>query len=226
MTDVLADMIFRMHLDHNQEQPTKANETLMLLSWRDHMDKNGVPWHAVPALGPGQSPLPGGINTDKAPAFVQAFASLAKRGAAVTCHCPGDKWCDDGHWSARLAEESWGSYWVCATGKCDFRIKAADAGSLSPIPMPEDASKAEAAEPEAAEPEKAEPEKREYSDEDLLAALQERCEFQVEKIKCESALAFARHLQKLAAVELWTHALARAQWAKWQEQKTSQAVAA
>ncbi len=82
----------------------------------------------LPALPPGQAPLPGGINTDKAPAFVRAFAQLSARGQPVTCECPGDAWCADGRWAAVLLDEPWGRVWVCAKGVCGFRVRADSVG--------------------------------------------------------------------------------------------------
>jgi hypothetical protein len=250
MTEVLSDVIFRMHLDHNQEQPTKANEMLMLISWRDHMAQNGIPWNAVPllyneavkskaqttsrgfmptigeiihewqnalesgywekqnapevinapALPPGNAPLAGGINTDKAPQFVKAFAQLAAVGGAVTCHCDGDKWCHKGKQAARLVESNHGMVWVCAQNKCAFQHdaeKVMELASAAPSPIESEPLQA-----------------REYSDDELVTALRENCNIDDSLIERGEAIRFAQWMLGVIAPDFWTPAMAESEWSK------------
>jgi hypothetical protein len=170
-----------------------------------------APEQYVPALEPGADPLPGGINTSRAPAFVKTFQQfIARHGGPVTCQCPGDRW---GRPPAKLVEETWGSFWKCADGRCDFCIKADDLLSLVPIAIPlgADSPAAEAPMPEPP---------REYSDAELLDALREHCNLDSSKTDDETALSFARYLLAIAAPDLWTLGLAKSQWKKWKASAT------
>lgn len=264
LSAVVEETIFRMHLDHNQPQPGETHLMLMAVSWREHLAKNGIPWHAVPmlydsavstksrgsgrgfmpaigdllfewdkaleagywekqnvpepdlslpALGPGENPLAGGINTDNAPEFVKEFSKLAQRGIAVTCHCDGDKWCQNGKQAATLVKQSWGSVWICAQNKCDFNMNAEDLSSLVPRVAPKPQPKPEPPPP------------RKYSADQLLASLEERCKFSVANAGEEVALLFAKHLETVTSPDLWTNALARGQWQQWNRKQKQEAAA-
>lgn len=166
----------------------------------------------------------GGADTRSAPDFVRQHAAFLKRsGGAVVCDCEGDRF---GKPAARLEETSWGRVWVCARNQCGFSVKA---DALLETLSASDAEAALRADStrfdsplHAAPPREASP--LAYSDDELVAELEARCGFDAASVG-ERALRFARHLQKTSSVDLWTNAIARNEWNKWQERHAAREAA-
>lgn len=149
------------------------------------------PQEHTPALPAGKNPLPGGINTDNAPEFVKIFADYLRRGGPqIQCACKVP---------ATLQQMNWGSFWTCGEGVCDFSVKANEIESLIP----------NRSAPEVKEPESAPAEPRpEYSDDEILKQLSERCGYEVQPEKRERWIEFARHFESKIPVAVWSRPIA------------------
>jgi len=117
--------------------------------------------------------------------------------------------------------------WVCATNVCSFAWPVADTlnaphsnaagplafglggvGAMTPDNARNDADGAATAIKSGSDA------RIEMTDAELLRELSNRCGFGVGKVQAQTALSFARRLEKVAPVSLWTAQVARQEWTR------------
>lgn len=146
----------------------------------------------LPALMPGANPILGGIPTEAAPSWVQSFAKAGH----IVCDCEGDR---HGRPSAHL--QLWGTQgaWLCAEGRCDFRV---DANALPPRAVPNDDAPAI------------------ISDAQLLDALL-RTGFDWQRVSYNAAVEFAHALKAHTVPDAWDMDLLRREWRAFQDARAA-----
>lgn len=136
-----------------------------------------------------------------------------KLGHAVCCDCPPVRGFDH---AAQLNDGS--TAWVChQPAQCGFYLPVTETAKAR-VPRGGPLSSAVTIPRSSMAPVRDLPKaKTEYSDDELLSELMQRCGFGIDKIGRERALQFARHLLKTAPVDLWTQAIARNTWRRYAE---------